>query len=269
VVLILTTALGGLAVTEPILAAGAGVVIAVLLVARDPMHHFAKRVLTDSELKSALTLAAVTLVVWPVMPDHFMGPYDAINPRSLWTVVVLAMTIGAVGYVAVRILGTRFGLPIAGFASGFVSSSATIAAMGDKASSDARLLGPAAAGAVLSNIATIVQAGLLIAAVSPSTLYALAVPLSLAALVATVYGLLFALGATSSSDAGVATSGEAFSAKTALMLAGVIAVSLVVAAAARSWFDEAGVLAAASAAGFADAHSAALYVASLVASGQM
>lgn len=269
-VLIITPILGGLAVTEPAFAAGIGVVVSVLLAGREPMHHFAKRVLTESELKSGMTLAAATLVVWPVMPDRYLGPYNAINLSALWTVVVLAMAIGAGGYIAVRILGTRFGLPLAGLVSGFVSSSATIASLGDKSASDPRLLEPAAAGAVLSNIATIVQASVLIAAVSPATLSALALPLTLAALIALSYGLLVTfLGRSATKDVEVETRGEAFKTSTALILAAIIASSLVVSAAARSWFGEAGVVAAAAAAGIADAHSAAFSVASLVASGKL
>ncbi|RTL62103.1 MAG: DUF4010 domain-containing protein [Hyphomicrobiales bacterium] len=268
IVLILTAALGGLAVAQAELAAGIGVVVTVVLAAREPMHHFAKRVLTESELKSALTLAAATLVVWPIMPDRFLGPYEAVNLRNLWTVVVLAMAIGAVGHVAVRVLGTRFGLPLAGLASGFVSSSATIAAMGDKAVGDPRLLAPAAAAAVLSNIATIIQASILIAAVSPATISALALPLSLAGLLAIGYGLVFALRA-SSADVEVDSGGEAFKPSTALILAALIAGTLVLAAAARVWLGDSGVIVAAAAAGLADAHSAAMSVASLVASGKL
>lgn len=269
IVLILTAALGGLAVPQPELAAGIGVVVTVLLAARAPMHHFAKRVLTESELRSALILAAATLVVWPIMPDRFLGPYAAINLRNLWTVVVLAMAIGAVGHVAMRFLGTRFGLPLAGLASGFVSSSATIAAMGEKAVGDPRLLAPAAAAAVLSNIATIIQASIVIAAVSPATLSALALPLSLAGLLAIGYGLVFALRASSAGDVEVDNRGEAFKPSTALVLAALIAGTLVLAAAARVWLGDSGVIVAAAAAGLADAHSAAVSVASLVASGKL
>lgn len=269
VVLILAAALGGLAISQPELAAGIGVLVTVVLAAREPMHHFAKRVLTEGELNSALTLAAATLVVLPIMPDRFLGPYGAINLRSLWTVVILAMAIGAVGHVAVRILGTRFGLPLAGLASGFVSSSATIAAMGEKAVGDPRLLAPAAAGAVLSNIATIVQATVLIAAVSPATLSVVAKPLLLGGLLAIAYGILFALRASATKNVDVEARGEAFKLSTALVLAGVIATSLVAAAAARAWLGDTGVSIAAAAAGLADAHSAAMSVASLVASGKL
>src|SRR5665811_1735818 len=84
------------------------------------------------------------------IPDRPMGPYDALNPRSIWVIVVLIMAVSAAGYASVRILGARFGLPIAGLASGFISSTATIAAMGARVAKTKEVIGAAVAGAVLS-----------------------------------------------------------------------------------------------------------------------
>ena len=79
-------------------------------------------VISEEELTDALIFAAATLVVLPLMPDRYLGPYGAINPRIIWRIVILMMSISAGGYIAVRPMGPRFGLPIAGLASGFVSS---------------------------------------------------------------------------------------------------------------------------------------------------
>jgi uncharacterized membrane protein (DUF4010 family) len=81
------------------------------------MHRFVREVLSQSELRSILILAAATLIVWPVIPDRYVGPFAAINPRALWQVVILILAISAVGHTAVRGLGARFGLPLAGLAS--------------------------------------------------------------------------------------------------------------------------------------------------------
>jgi uncharacterized membrane protein (DUF4010 family) len=86
-----------------------------------------------------------------------IGPYDAFNPFAIWRLVVLVMLIGAAGYIAVRVLGARLGLPVAGFASGFISSAATIAAMGSRARKDPPVMRSAVAGAVLSTLATVVR----------------------------------------------------------------------------------------------------------------
>jgi uncharacterized membrane protein (DUF4010 family) len=267
--LVLTTLLGGLAMSEPAFAAGLGVVAAVLLAARSELHRFVRSVLTDDEIRDLLIFAAATLIVLPLLPDHPIGPYDALNLRTIWTIVVLVMAVGALGYIAVRVVGPRYGLPIAGLASGFISSSATIGAMGARAAKEPDLMKPAVAGAVLSSVATIAQLAILIAAVSMEALAALWLPLALSGAAAVLYGGGFTLWATKQKTKSEETKGHAFSLATAFSFAAILAVVLLAAAAAQDWFGEAGVLAAAAMAGFADTHSAAVSVASLVSDGRI
>ena len=89
--------------------------------------------LTESEARDALVIADATLVVLPLLPNLPMGPYNALNLHAIWVVLVLVLVIGAAGHVVVRALGARYGLPLAGLASGFISSTATIGAMGARA----------------------------------------------------------------------------------------------------------------------------------------
>ena len=267
--LVVTTMLGGLAIKHPEFAAGLGVVVAVLLAARSALHRFVRSVLTDDELRDLLVFAAATLVVLPLLPDKPIGPYGALNLRTVWTIVILVMAVSALGYVAVRVVGPRYGLPLAGLASGFVSSSATIGAMGTRAKHEPQLMKPAVAGAVLSSVATVVQLAILIAATNMPTLQALWLPLVLSGAAAVLYGGAFTLWALKQKTQKHETQGNAFSLTTALTFAAILAVVLLVAAAAQDWFGEAGVLVAAAAAGFADTHSAAVSVASLVSDGRI
>ena len=269
VALLLTLLLGSLAMVIPGLAAGLGVLLAVLLFARGWLHHFARTLLTEQELNDALVLAASALVVLPLIPDHYIGPFDAINPRTIWTIVVLMMSIGAAGHIALRLLGPRFGLPVAGFASGFVSSIATIGAMGERALRAPELLRPAVAGAVLSTLSTIVQLVVVLAFTSMEVLRVLALPLAGAGAMAFACGLYYTRAGLSARAAFADYSGAAFSARTALLLAGGIALILLVAAAVESWFGHRGVIVAAALSGFADTHSTAVSVASLTAGGKL
>ena len=63
----------------------------------------------------------------PIMPSILTG---VLNPRVIWTLVVVVAFINAGGYVALRTLGPARGLALSGFAGGFVSSTATIGVMG-------------------------------------------------------------------------------------------------------------------------------------------
>jgi uncharacterized membrane protein (DUF4010 family) len=269
IALIVTALLGGLSMQQPALAGGLAVTVAVLLAARTPLHSFVRTVLTEDELKDALIFAGSTLVVLPLVPDRPMGPYGALNPHSIWILVILVMAISAAGYITVRTFGARFGLPIAGLASGFISSTATIGAMGARVAKAPEVLAAGVAGAVLSTIATIVQMALVLAATSMTTLRTLSIPLICAGSAAVVYGIVFAIRALRQKTEGEAQSGRAFSLSTALVFALTLSSILVASAALGEWFGETGIIVVATLAGFVDTHSAAISVASLVASGKM
>jgi uncharacterized membrane protein (DUF4010 family) len=269
IALILTALLGGLSMQQPALAAGMAAALAAVLAARTPLQHFVKSVLTEGEVRDALIFAGATLVILPLLPNQALGPYGALNPRSIWIIVILVMAISAAGYVLVRVLGPRFGLPIAGLASGFVSSTATIGAMATRVRKSPDTINAAVAGAALSTVATIVQLSLVLGATSMVTLRTLSVALIWAGIAATAYGAGFTLKALHEKDSPDPAPGRAFSLPVALVLALTLSAMLIASAALREWFGETGIIVAAAAAGFVDTHSAAIAVASLVASGKM
>lgn len=265
--LLSTVLLGGLAISEPLLAAGLGVVLAILLAAKASVHGFVREVLTNAEMKDAFILAFASVVVWPILPDRPMGPFDAINPSKVWSLVVLVMAVGAAGHIASRVLGGKYGLPLSGFAAGFASSTATIAAMGQRAKDDADNLPGAVAGAALSTVSTFIQMALLLAVVSPAVAWAMAPALIAGGVTAGAYGLWFTWTAMRTGTESSYESGSAFSLKTALLLAATLCIMLVAAAFLQQRIGGTGVLAGAALAGFADTHAAAISVASLMNAG--
>lgn len=267
--LLVTPLLGGLAMSDTSLAAGLGVAVAVIFAAKAPLHGFVTHILTGAEVTDGLVFAVATLIIWPQLPDRYLGPFQALNPHSIWFLVILIMAISACGHAATRALGVRLGLPIAGLASGFVSSTATIGSMAGRAKRDPASLRAAVAAAAFSSVATFIQLALLLATISRSTLLLMAPALAAGAIGAVLYGLGFALRAVTPEGVSVTEPGRAFSVATALGLAAMIAAMLVVAAALRYWLGEVGVTVGAIVAGFVDAHSPAISIASLVASGKM
>ncbi|WP_293452789.1 DUF4010 domain-containing protein [Phenylobacterium sp.] len=269
IALVLTLLLGALATRAPLPAAMAGVAVTILLAGRTRIHDFVGRVMTAAELDAVLVLAAASLIVLPLLPDRAMGPFDAINPRKVWTVVILVLAIGAGGHVAVRALGVRFGLAAAGLASGFASSTATIGAMGQRAARAPEMLGAATAGAVLSTVATVIQMAVVVGVTSLETLKAMAPSLALAGATAVAYGAVFTVLGLRRTAANGDDRAPAVSLKAALTFGAILALVLLAAAALRTWFGDAGVIAAAALAGLVDTHAAAISVAALVASGAL
>lgn len=269
IVLVLTVLLGGMCMQAPQTAAAIAVAVTVLLYAKTWLHNLVITAISKDELDDALIFAAATLVVLPLVPDRQMGPYLALNPHSIGIVIVLVMAIGAAGYIAVRLFGARFGLPLAGGLSGFISSTATIGAMGSRAKQSGDLLAACVAGAALSTVATICQMVVVVAVTSMPTLYSLAGPLLLAGGTALAYGAIFTLVAARGPGDIATPTGGVFSLRTALVFGSILAVIVVVSAGLEERYGEAGLLLAAVVAGLVDTHSAAISVASLVASGKI
>lgn len=258
--------LGALAMSDVLLASGLGAVVAVVFAAKAPLHGFVKGVLTDAEVKDGLIFAVATLIVWPLLPNRYLGPWQALNPHSIWLLVVVVLALGAGGYVATRALGPRFGLPLTGLASGFVSSMATIGSMAGRVAKEPGTLNAAVAGSAFSTVSTFVQVALLLLIISRPTLVLMAPLLLAGGIVVAIYGLVFALRGPPPGTASPAEPGRAFSVGTAIGLGAMMAVMLVVAAALKDWLGDAGLIAGALVTGFVDAHSTAIAVASLTAS---
>lgn len=269
VALVVAFMLGALAQSETKLAVGTGVVVAILLASRSRLHTLVKTALTEQELHDGLLLAAAAVVVLPILPDQPFGPGGAINPFTVWRLVVIVMLISAAGYVALRTLGPRVGLPITGFASGFVSSAATIGAMASRAGRDRAVLRPAVAGAVASTVATFVLMALILGSVSGPTLRVVTPVLLLGGFVATVAAGLVGWHAAKSEVPGGTWVGRAFDLRTALAFAIAVTIISAVSSVLRDWLGNAGVSVTAGVAGFADTHAASASVASLVATGHL
>jgi uncharacterized membrane protein (DUF4010 family) len=218
--------------------------------------------LTQSELRDALIFLLFALVVLPAVPDVHVGPYAALHPPSIARLIVVLMAISGAGYVAQRLLGPRYGLAIAGFAAGFISSSATIAALSLEAKAHEGTWRSALSGALASNVATLVQFALIIVTVDP----ALALRLAPALGAGTVSALLLALLATLLAARGPrapAQSGRAFRLGAALAVAALVCVVSVASAALHARIGRFGIVIISVAAGFVDAHSTAGSVAAL------
>jgi uncharacterized membrane protein (DUF4010 family) len=269
VALLVAFLLGALAQREPQLAAGLGVVVAILLASKGALQRLVLEALTEQEIHDGLLLGAAALVVLPLVPNRSMGPFDAINPFTLWRLVVIVMAISAGGYVALRVAGPRRGLPVAGLAGGFVSSAATIGAMGTRSRQEPAMLRPAVAAATLSTVSTFIQAAIVVGATDGAALRHVWLSLAAAGAVALFYGGAFALRALRDTEPLPAPKGRAFEPASAVVFAVTVGAVTFGSAALHEWLGETGVGISAAAAGFADAHSAAISVATLASAGKI
>ena len=269
ITLALTPLLGALAMSDRITAAMLGVVVAAILAAKAVMHRFVRSTLTATEVDNGLVLAIVAVVIWPLLPDSFIGPHNAINPHLLGLVAILVLGIGAIGHIAVRALGPRYGLPVSGLASGFVSSVATIGAMGGSARAEPAKQAAAIAGASLSSVATFIEMSIVLGAVSPTTLRLLAPALLAGGSVIAIYGGIYSWRSLQTVAGPHLAADPAFSLRSAFLMVTALAGILMLTATVQPLLGQTGVVLSAALGGIVDTHAAAMSVAALVAAGKL
>jgi uncharacterized membrane protein (DUF4010 family) len=184
IALLLTYLIGVLCVWSLPLAAAVAVGLTALLAGREPLHRFASHWLQTGEVRDGIVLAALVLMALPLVPNRpLWGP--VLNPYAIVQLLALLLAVQSLAHLCRRLLQAREAVAFSALASGFVSSTATIATLGlavREGRSGARLM---AGGALLSCVSTQVQMVLVAAAVQPAWLRVLWLPaLAGAALVA-------------------------------------------------------------------------------------
>jgi len=144
---LLTFWLGYMVRSHESAAIGLGIVLAILLAAKRPMHDFVRGRISDVEFFDTLKFLAVVFVVYPLLPDRTMGPWEFFNPRQAWTFVIIYSALSYAGYFLVRVFGSGHGLFASAVMGGLVSTPAVTMSLAHRSrhSPDhARLIGAAA-----------------------------------------------------------------------------------------------------------------------------
>jgi uncharacterized membrane protein (DUF4010 family) len=132
---LLMYALGAyLAVGDATAAIVVGGVVAVLLHWKQPLHRFVKQI-GERDIHAMMQFVLIAVVILPVLPDQSYDPYDVLNPREIWLVVVLIVGIGLAGYVVYKLVGQQVGALLGGVLGGLISSTATTVSYARRAKS--------------------------------------------------------------------------------------------------------------------------------------
>lgn len=266
IALFMTFLLGVLTVDHPTVAAAVGVVVAALLAARGPLQRFSTKTLSEQEWRDALVLAGSALVILPLAPNQQLAWLGGVNPRTVWLLVVLIMAVQALGHIALRLFGARLGLPLSGLVAGFVSSTATIAAMGARARQHPELRTACIAAAWFSTVSTALQVMLIALVLQPAALRSLGPAMGCAFATALALGLAALRRSEVKADHGH-VKGRAFSLLQSIGLALLIAGIMAAVAWLQASFGTLAILGATALTGFADLHSASAAVITLLAHG--
>ena len=108
--------------------------------------------LTEGEMRSALLLAILALVIYPALPVGPIGPGQLIEPRATWVTVILIAGIGFVNYILWKLYGAR-GVELSAFFGGLVNSNFTVIEMSTRVRDSAGRFAAAAYRGILVAVA--------------------------------------------------------------------------------------------------------------------
>ena len=252
---LLAYALGAAAMFGELAFAVAAGVVATLLLGIKTELHAAIRRLDRDELLAVLKLLVMSFALLPVLPDRGFGPWQALNPRDIWLMVVLICAVSFVGYVGVRHFGARRGTLFAALAGALVSSTAVTIGL-SRRPENVRLAG---AGIVLASSVMLLRSLAVVSVINRELSLAL-LPAIAAAVLA---GLAVALVLLRRADRGTKAAIELknpFEFWVAVQFGALLAAVTVAAAAARAWIGDAGVLALAGLSGLLDVDAVTLTI---------
>jgi uncharacterized membrane protein (DUF4010 family) len=150
------------------------ILIAMLLALKPQFRAFAGG-LTQQEVRSAILLALLGFVVWPLLPARYIDPWNLIQPREAWIIVLVVACLGFMNYVLLRLYGSR-GVYLTAILGGLVNSTASAAELASTLSA-AGLTTLTIPVVLLTSVAMFLRNVVILAIFAPAAVRTAALPL--------------------------------------------------------------------------------------------
>lgn len=135
--------------------------------------------ISEGEMRSALLLAILAIVIYPALPVGTIDPWGLVEPRTAWVTVILIAGIGFFNYVLWKIYGTR-GAELSSFFGGLINSNFTVISLAERVREVGESFVPIAyRGVLLAMMAMQVRNALLLLLLAPIALVGAFTPYAL------------------------------------------------------------------------------------------
>ncbi|MBY7788958.1 MgtC/SapB family protein [Vibrio fluvialis] len=251
--LLVTFVLGSLAVSgEPVLAAAAAVITAVVLDNKKELHEALQK-LQEYELDAALRLMLISIVMLPLLPNQSYGPWQALNPYEIWWMVVLIASISFLGYFAIKIGGAKRGVLFTSVFAGF-SSSTALTLQFSNLSRDQPTISPLLASGILLCCGTMFPRLLIVASLINTELTPILWPVIVVMMIGLYIPAWFIWRSTDVdfNEDQSANHKNPLALQSALWFGVILAIIMLLAHALSDWFGQAGTLALSAVSGITD-----------------
>ena len=255
---------------EFVVAAALGVITALILAIKAPLHQLARR-MSSEDLRATLEFAIITVVILPILPNETVGPFNVVNPFQVWLLVVLVSGISFLGYILIKVRGSEQGVGITGLLGGLVSSTATTVSFAGRSVETPQLSRILLLGILLASAVMFPRILVEVAVVYPPLLGLVALPLTVMFLVCIALVVYLHLRQRDRKDEGreEVKLSNPLRLSTAITFAIAFAVVLVLVRGANEYFGNAGVYLTSAIAGIVDVDAITLTASELASTAQI
>ena len=154
------------------------VFLTIILSLKLEMRQFVGK-LSEEDIHAFLKFLILTAIILPVLPNEYVDPYEVINPRDIWFIVVLITGLSFVGYILMKLIGEKLGILMTGILGGLISSTAVTWDFSRKSKAHKNLIPIYATGIVAASSIMFFRMLVLLAIVETQLAIRLAIPLGL------------------------------------------------------------------------------------------
>lgn len=161
------------------------ILVTMLLAWKSELSRFAVG-LQPEEIRSVVTLGLLGFVIYPILPNRFIDPWQLVNPQEAWITILVIAGLSFASYVSLRLCGPR-GLYYTALLGGMVNSTATVAELATTLAARNGQVADAVAVFLLTSVAMFMRNFAILTIFAPRAAVMALGPLAAMALVVVVF----------------------------------------------------------------------------------
>lgn len=224
------------------------IIITMFLSLKIQLHSFVGKV-NAADIYATLKLAIITLIVLPVLPDKTYGPFDVLNPRLIWYMVIFVSGISFIGYIFIKLMGKDKGIIVTSLLGGLVSSTALTYSLTKKSKVEEPLSFNYGLGIITASSMMFLRVLLIVSILNVNLALPLFIPLVIFALAGVIASIIFYKKNINVPEAEIELKNP-FELKSAFLFGIIFGLTIFLSKAAQVYFGDQGLYAASALAGF-------------------
>ncbi|MFK8013448.1 MAG: MgtC/SapB family protein, partial [Marinicellaceae bacterium] len=250
-----------------------GIILFGILSVKSGLHKFVRTGITKKEMSASLTFLLSAFVILPLLPDDFIDPWGLIQPTRIWLLFVLIAGVQFFSYIALRFVGSQWGMLLTGLLGGFVSATATTLSLALKVKQQPKSVNLIAGGIILAEVSSLIiqmiVITIIIADIPIKLLFLLAIPAITGIIIALFLTFISPSHSIDDEEKVAVNVNNPISLKSTLTFALLISFGLIIIALAARYVGTSGVYITSALGGFASQRVVTFSVSELVNSGEM